>query len=372
MHNSVSIELDIVGAGAFSLSPELLDFKDRLRARLEASNAQHPVIDYDHLFMVCPQRGQDVWVTDIVPAWRLGSTAAFERSLMSVGMRAAKTIPWIVAFGYAFGIACHSLAGGHAARRHDAGVISGLNMLLLALLDRLIDEHPQEFALVKDCFTRESIRDWVVNRTPPKRLLRDDSPVAAGLIELYRIYLEFGYGMLDRSPDKAAVQDVWLEALLQAHQAESVSMDRKMSACMPTPEMVVDCAQPSVSGAWAIAVSSCLAEPVSDIFSVRPFAELYGSLTWKVDDVADVQKDVSNDIWNGFCASVALAEAAGLERESVFSDYEARSAEEVRELYRMLSRFRWVERDSFSMADVLWAYLWTWLGGQASWFDLGQ
>lgn len=372
MHKGVSVDENEPGLKMLTVSPEVAGFQSVLRAKLEAANTRHLAIHYDALFLTVPQRGLGVWVNEIVPELGMDLAPAFERSLASVGMRAAKSIPWIVAFGYAFGVSCHAFSGANAARRHEAGVIAGLNMLLLSLLDRLIDEHPAQFSFIKDYFTRDSIEAWVIKRQLPDRLLREDAPVAAGLIELYRIYLTLGYGLLDRSLNKNATQAIWLEALLHAHLSESASADRKMSACQPSPEMVENCAVPSVAGAWEIAVSCCLAESVDCISSTKPFAEMYGMLTWMVDDVSDIRADISNDIWNGLSARLALAGAEAEKQQLVLLDYESRCTAAIHELYQMVSRFKWDENDEFSLADILWAYIWAWLGGQASWFNVSR
>ncbi|MCK7581374.1 MAG: hypothetical protein MZV65_40910 [Chromatiales bacterium] len=165
-------------------------FRPQLRAALEAAYPRHPEADYQALFTACTERGERLWREELVPEIGAAPAAAFDKALWRVRMRAETSIPWPMGFGYAFGAACHALAGGQAERRAYAATTAGLANFLVGLFDYLLDKHPREFGALGELVSDAALKRYTLERDLSTFVVDPAQTLAAGLASLYRLYLQ--------------------------------------------------------------------------------------------------------------------------------------------------------------------------------------
>ena len=340
-------------------------FATRLRGTLMAAYRNHANLNYATLFDACTQRGLAIWREQLVPELGLEQVMNFEKALVKVQIRAAKTIPWVLGMGYAYGAACHVVAGGDQEKREDGAVTTALLMLIMSLYDHLLDEHPHEFVPLTKIINNDSLKAWAVDRNLETLTCDPEHGVAVGLLNLYRVYFIRCHRLLGNNPDSDLAQG-WLAALQKMHAAENNSITWKLSTMPPSMDLIARTEKTSTSAFWAGAVSACLGESNDAALRLKDFSRNYARLTWVVDDVMDLETDFNQDLWNGFAVRLALEAHNQADAEKVIDDLSVECCEIVVALNQQLGQAYWQTGDAFSLADILWAYIWTWLGGDYS------
>lgn len=333
-----------------------------MRDSLARYAPNHGKLDYAALFASCHKRGLRLWNVHIAREVDIKEQRAFERALANVGMRAGLSIPWAFSSGYAFGVACHGAAGGDARHREEAAVICGLYMFLMGLFDHLLDEYPHEIADLGEIINADCLGQCVLERNYQALKCDSEHILANGILKLYQVYFRLCHRLLDRQPDATLIQ-TWLDALRKLHSAETESVDRRISRSAPSKALIEHAQVPSVSAFWGLAVSACLGEGEEAARRVEKFARDHGRLTWFADDASDIEKDIKADIWSGLALRIALDAENRNDIENVILGVSGEAGRIVADLYANVGDMYWDSRDSFSVADVLWAYIWAWVGG---------
>lgn len=338
-------------------------FAASVRHTLERELTRHQQLDYSQLFSTCTSRALGLWNRHLVPELDIESQRQFERALVAVDMRAGRAIPWTLASGYAFGAACHVLAGGAASEREDVATTTGLYMFILGLFDHLLDEFPQEFGNIGQIITKQSLQCWVEQNDLSGVEHSADKPLAAGLMRLYKLYFMRSQRLLARGQEQT-ISATWLDALQTMHRVETESTDRRMNVVQPSKELIDAAAQPSLQAFWVLAISACLGLGDEAAQKIKSFALDYGRLTWLVDDVMDLPVDIKNGIWSGLAVRLSLETQDQQQADKLVQEVAQDCVQLMTQLYDELGDVRWQDDDPFSLADILWAYLWAWLGGQ--------
>lgn len=333
------------------------------RRRISAYAPRHSELNYAGLFDICRMRALMLWNTRIAPELNIQEQRAFERALASVGMRAGISIPWTFASGYAFGLACHAAAGNNPAHREEAAAACGLLMFFMGTYDHLLDEYPDEFQGIEKIINADSLENWA-NGNDLETLKVDPNKVLAnGLLRLYQTYFKLCSRMFKRHPDTQLFQ-TWLQALKDIHRVEAESTDRRISKVTPHMTLIKHTEEPSVVAFWALAVTACMGESETHTRLIEKFAKSYGSLTWYADDFSDIEKDIHDDRWSGLAIRLALDAKKNGDIEKIVCELADKAGARVTTLYEVAGDQYWEERDTFSVADILWAYIWAWLGGE--------
>lgn len=334
-----------------------------MRERMAMYSPNHERLDYAKLFDACRNRALWLWNARIVPELEIGQQRKFERALADVGMRAGLSIPWVFASGFAFGAACHAVAGGDPAHRDEAAQLCGLYMFILGTFDHLLDEYPDEFAGLGEIINSDTLERCVLYRDWQSFKCGPDKVLASGLLELYKVYFKLGHRLLDRHPDPALAR-TWLSALRELHRVEAESVDRRMSKVTPSKELIMRAEAPSTAAFWGLGVTACLGDGESAARRVETFAKDYGRLTWFADDASDIEKDIKDEIWSGLAIKLTLEAKNNSDVERVIRGTGDEAGKIITNLYENCSSSYWSPGDNFSLADILWAYIWAWVGGQ--------
>jgi hypothetical protein len=164
--------------------------------------------------------------------------------------------------------------------------------------------------------------------------------------------------------DGSELGQTWLNALCDLHRVEAESVDRRISKVHPSKELITHAAAPSIAAFWGLAVSACLAESEATVRSIEQFAKDYGRLTWYADDASDIEKDIKADVWSGLALRLSMEAKSQKDIERVVFSLADEAGQIVTGLYSTAGQFHWEAEDRFSLADILWAYIWAWIGGQ--------
>ncbi len=310
------------------------------------------------------QRSLRLWNTLIVPDLDVGQQRHFERALADVGMRAGISIPTVFGFGYSFGAACHALAGGAPERRDEAAATVGLYMFIMGVFDHLLDEYPAEFGDLGKIINAASLEQWTIERVLDGLKTTPDKVLAHGLLQLHRVYFMRCHRLLDRSGDSRLAK-TWLEALRELYRVEHESVERRISKVKPSEALIRHAERPSSDGFWGLGVTACLGEGEVAARRIEKFARDFGRLTWYVDDAADIEKDIRADIWSGLAIRLALHAMTQKQAEEVAQQQAEDAGAIIKNICQALGDARWQPEDTFTLADMLWAHLWSWLGGTA-------
>ena len=336
------------------------DWVPVFRDRLATYAPTHAQLDYAAMFATGRRRAAQIWNREIVADLDIERQRAFERELMSVGMRAGLAIPYIFANGFVYGLSCALRAGADQDERHEAGVTCGLYFFILGLFDHLFDEHPEQFAGVGDLFSPEAIRRWALDREVDA-LQCEGTPLAQGLVNLYRVYFERCHRVLDRHPD-AALAELWCATLCEMHAGETRSAERRISKIEPGLAILEQTRELTESGFKALALTASLSQGHAAAQSVAEFGRAYGRLSWFVDDVTDLDKDRAADIWNGLAVRVMLEAKTQAGIAKVVKAAADEAGDILAQVYADQNEV-WMPGDTFSLADYLWGGLWGWLDG---------
>lgn len=337
--------------------------KSTFRAALEAGVTRHRDINYSGLFKTCLGRAMQGWRAHIVPEFGIEQAAAFEKALWRVRMRPETSIPWPMGFGYAFGAACHDIAGGDPARRDEAAATSALAMFLVGLFDHLLDKYPREFADLGERVGSSAVTRYALDRDLSGLAVAEASTLAGAFMTLYRIYFQRCHRLL--GPDThSLVARLWHESLQKMHEAERASLGWRVSRVSPTPDMAELVETPGSYSHWVVAISSCLDGDLSSIQRMEGPARKYIRLARLIDSVVDIEDDIKNDLWGGMTVRLALEANSQSDVDRLVME----SADECVQLWQSLektfSQYKLQPSEPFTLADILWAYLWTSAGGE--------
>lgn len=342
-----------------------------LRAALEAGYPRHRELDYNALFSACSDRGGRLWREQIVPALGAVQAEAFDKALWRVRMRAETSIPWPVGFGYAFGAACHALAGGRTEDRVYAATTAGLANFLVGLFDHLLDKHPREFGTLGDLVSDAALKRYTLDRDLSAFVADPQQVLAAGLVGLYRLYLMRCHHLLGE-PEDTPTARAWSDALRSVHEAERLSVTWKISQVPVSRAMIEQSETPGLHAYWMIALVACLGVGEEGVKKMEPFARRFIRFMRQVDSVVDIEDDIRNDAWGGMVARIALEARDQDDADRIVTETADECAQLLQDLRDTVSHIFWEPGDAFSLADILWAYVWTWAGGQIpGWQDKG-
>ena len=333
-----------------------------VRGRITKYVPNHGVLNYEELFKTCRSRALHLWNTRIAPELDIQEQRVFERALVDVGIRAGLSIPWTFASGYVFGMVCHTAAGGDLTRREEAAVICGLMMFFMGTYDHLLDEHPEEFLGIEKLINAESIENWAKGNNLDSLKVSSNKVLANGLLKLYQTYFKLCVRLFNRSPDSKLLH-TWVQVLRDIHRVEAESFERRISKITPNEELIKHTEEPSIVAFWALAVTACLAEGEDAARIIEKFAKGYGRLTWYADDASDIEKDIGDDRWSGLAIRLALDAKDNRDIESIALNLADEAGRIVTMLYEVAGNMYWHPDDKFTLADILWAYIWAWLGG---------
>lgn len=341
----------------------------RFRAALEAGYPRHRDLDYTELFRVCVPRASQLWREEIAAEIGAERVAAFEKALWKVRMLPEVSIARPMAFGYAYGAACHALAGGNEAQRNEAATTSALAMFLVGLFDHLLDRYPREFGAVGSLISDVSLKRYALERDLSALVYDPQQPVAAGLVSLYRLYFARCHRLMGEQQKDSPVARRWFQTLARMHQAESASVGFKMSSVIPNAALIEQTEMPGTYAFHAIAQSVCLGLDETSARKMEPFASNYTRLTRLVDGVADLKDDLRKGSWSGLTVRLALEAGDQAAAERIVMDTADECADLLTASLHRLPEMHWQAGDSFTLADILWAYVWTWAGGEVAGLD---
>jgi hypothetical protein len=344
-------------------------YKPMLRAALEAGYPRHRKLDCSGLIKICTQRSAQLWREKIVPEIGPEQAAAFEKALWRVRMRAETSIPWPMAFGYAFGAACHALAGGDEAARDEPATTAALANFLIGLFDHLMDKYPREFGAVGSLMSEEALTRYILERDLSGLVQDPQQTLAAGFVSLYRLYFTRCHRLLGERKD-SFLAHLWRDALLQMHAAQSASVGWRISTVPASPAMIEQSETPGTYSYWIIAMSACLGLNEGAIRLMEADARKYIRLTRLVDGVVDVEDDIKNDLWGGLAARLALEAKDQSHADQIVMQVADECVQLLGVLNGKLAQTYWRLGDAFSLADILWVLVWSWAGGNAaSWIE---
>jgi hypothetical protein len=156
---------------------------------------------------------------------------------------------------------------------------------------------------------------------------------------------------------------MWLKTLNDLHRTEAESADRRISKFPPSEALIGRTEEPSVAAFWALALTSCLGGNEKHALATEKFAKGFGRLTWLVDDLSDLDKDIRDDRWSGLAIRLAMSAGDTHSIEQIVLEIADEAGQLIDDLYATAGSLHWEEGDEFSVADILWAYIWSWLGG---------
>jgi len=338
-------------------------FKPLLQEALKTGYPRHAAMDYGVVFGTCVDRGMQLWKNKIAPEYGPERAPVFEKALWRVRMLAATSIPWPMGFGYAFGAACHALAGGRSADRDEAATTSALAMFLVGLFDHLFDKHPHEFGAIGKLVTAEALERYVLERDLSSLSCDPDQVLAAGWVSLYRLYFSRGHRQLGAEKYSPTSQ-LWLQSLVRMHAAEAASASLKISTVTPTTALIESSESPGTYSFWIVGLSACLGLDTVAIRSMEPFANGLTRLTRLIDSIVDVDEDIRQDLWGGLAVRLALDATDQAAADRIVMEV----IEECVLLLQALANgpaatLTWKPEDPFTLVDIFWAYLWNWAGG---------
>jgi hypothetical protein len=336
-------------------------FKDRLRTAMQAHYPGHQNLDMDNMANTCASRALAIWRQAITPDLNIPEQREFERHLPEVKMRAGISIPRIFLFGYAFGLACHYLVGGEEKSRPEIGATSGLYMFILGMFDHLMDDYPEFFGDLGRSFSGEAIENYVFNEAYGDLARYASNPLAKGLAGLYRVYFQRCHRLVPQGD--AEIITSWSEELKRMHRVEAESVDRRISSVEPDASIAEHALQPSLSAFRVLAMSASLEQPAFQNASLEQFAEAYATLSWLVDDVSDIQKDLDADIWSGLAVRLATEAEDQSAADRLIDSIADDASAYLCQMHELLKDCKWQAEDAFSIADVLWYVIWAWCGG---------
>lgn len=336
-------------------------FQQQLREAMERAYPGHKDIDLGRMVDICSSRALALWRSHVTPDLDVPLQREFERNLPKINMRAGISIPKIFLFGYAFGAACHYLAKGKAEHRDDIGATCGLYMFILGLFDHLMDEFPDYFDGVGSLFSGTAIENYILKQNHDELDRYEGNPLAKGMVKMYQAYFTRCHRLVNHESDE--MLNVWCEELKRMHRVEAESVDRCMSSVTPDKSLIEHAVQPSLSAFRVLAISATLEQNAFKHDAVEDFARSYATLSWLVDDVSDLQKDIQNDIWSGLAVRLISEVDDAHDVDSLIEAIAEQASSILLSMHASLKDARWQADDDFSLADVLWYVIWSWCGG---------
>ncbi|MCK7581373.1 MAG: hypothetical protein MZV65_40905 [Chromatiales bacterium] len=123
---------------------------------------------------------------------------------------------------------------------------------------------------------------------------------------------------------------------------------------------------------WMIAVVACLDAGDEGLRRMEPFARRLVRFMRLVDTVVDIEDDIRNDLWGGAVARIALEARDQQDADRIVREITEECAQLLSVLQGEVAGLFWEPGDAFSLADILWAYVWTGAGGLIpGWQDKG-
>lgn len=277
-------------------------------------------------------------------------------------MRAARSIPWPMGLGYAYGAACHALAGGEPTKRDEAATTAALAAFLVGFFDHLMDNYPQEFGSLGSLITESSLSCWAEGRDLERLSYGSENSPAAGFAALYRLYFLRCYQLMGGYID-SPVTHRWLDALKRMHRSQGDSAAWRMSRMSPSAELIEEVETPGTYAYWVIALSTCLGMDESAVRKMEDFAKKFTRLLRLTDGITDIDLDVQKDTWSGLTVRLALEAATQAQADALVEAVADECVTLLRTTSKMVEGLHWQSGDEFSLADILWAYIWVSLGG---------
>ncbi len=342
--------------------PGGVDLARLMRDSLVAHYPRHHQIDYASLYLMWTGRAATLWREEIVPSIGTEVSAAFEQSLKRVRMPAEQAIPWIIGFGYAFGMACHTVADGRPDRRESGAVAAAMEMLVYGLVDHLLDEYPKESAGVEAIFDFDALDRWAHDGNLSRFDQISGNPITDGVVRLHRAVLASGLALPEVPREQTLIAEC-AQILRRTYEAEQASLQRKMAVTGPTQDLIKQAEETSTFGFQALAVIACLGEGKPAWQKVERFAHDFGRLTWLVDDVSDIEQDKRKGVWSGLAVRLALEAKSPADVERMVRVDTEECGRIITEIAPQLRDVYCRPGDPYSLMDVLWAYIWVWLGG---------
>jgi hypothetical protein len=339
-------------------------FQPLLQGMLRAGYPRQAQIDYGVVFGTCVARGQRLWREQIVPEFGAGKTPLFEKALWRARMRPETSIPWPLAYGYAFGAACHAIAGGKPEERDAAATNSALAMFLIGLFDHLLDKFPREFGDIGKLVSGDAVRQYTLERNLTGLAHNPEQVLASGFVDLYRLYFVRCHRLLGLDKNSPIAQ-LWHTSLVRMHAAENASLGLRISKVPPTQTLIEDSEAPGSTSSWIVALSACLGFDAAAVKQMEPFAHTLNRLTRLVDSVVDAADDIKQDLWGGLAVRLALGATDQASADRIVMDVAEECVTLLTELAEgPASQLKWQAGDPFTLMDVFWAYLWSWAGGE--------
>jgi len=339
-------------------------FRSLLLGMLRAAYPRQAQLDYGAVFGTCVARGQRLWREQLVPEFGVDKAPIFEKALWRARMRAETSIPWPLGYGYAFGAACHAIAGGKPEERAAAATNSALAMFLIGLFDHLLDKYPREFGDIGKLVSGNAIRLYTLERNLAGLAHNPEQVLAAGFVDLYRLYFERCHRLLGPEQNSPVAQ-LWYASLVRMHAAESASLNLRISKVPPTKALIEDSEAPGTASSWIVGLSACLGLNEAAVAQMEPFARNLNRLTRLVDSVVDVDDDIKQDLWGGLAVRLALNAKDQASADRIMMSVAEECVALLIELAEgPASQLKLQAGDPFTLMDVLWAYLWSGAGGE--------
>lgn len=118
-------------------------------------------------------------------------------------------------------------------------------------------------------------------------------------------------------------------------------------------------------GYWGLALSACLAGNEKAASSAHEFSGIWSHLAWLTDDVTDLDHDAQSDIWSGLLIRFALESESDVDVDSITQRVADEAGDLLGRIYASTGHLRWQNDDKFTLAELFWADIWSWLGGMS-------
>lgn len=177
-------------------------------------------------------------------------------------------------------------------------------------------------------------------------------------MSLYRIYFQRCHRFFG-SDNKSPLANKWHDDLLKMHDSERASRGWKISKVAPTPELIVLVETPGSYSQWIVGLTSCLGFDLDPVNKIQEIATKYIHLSRLLDSVVDIEDDIKNDQWGGMTVRLALEGNSQADVERIILETAEECIQLWQDVEKQFSQYKRHPEDNFTLADILWAYLYS-------------
>ena len=266
-------------------------------------------------------------------------------------------VPWMLAFGKELAIHLGALVGTPTPVLGD---IAGLFNLGISLIDRLADTQPMRFVELTQWLTPMVLEQLMSGKTPEGV----DDPAGSDEVRIVRKIVVASLRGVEAHARRHPRYRAFTTSILEAFSAEVTAARREGREMNRTSEVEISRAKsilPFVVIGQLVSLSNDRLSAESET-KLATVSSTIGSFFWRLDDLADLTKDIATGDVNGLCPSSPAQGQDSLTALLDGSDIERHVDAAMNDLQSALSTAGGATRDLPSpLFDFMTAYTRSWL-----------